>query len=59
MNYRVLYSRNERIGELTLNQPPLNILDLETLEELARRLEELAGDEDLQLLWLRSAGESA
>ena len=59
MNYRVLYSRQERIGELTLNQPPLNILDLETLEELGRRLEELAGDEDLQLLWLRAAGEEA
>ena len=59
MNYRVLYSRRERIGELTLNQPPLNILDQETLEELGRRLEELAGDDDLQLLWLRAAGEDA
>ena len=59
MNYRVLYTRRDRIGELTLNQPPLNILDLETLEELGRRLEELAGDADLQLLWLRAAGEDA
>jgi len=59
LNYRVLYGRRGRIGELTLNQPPLNILDLETLEELGRRLEELAGDDDLQLLWLRAAGEVA
>ncbi len=59
MNYRVLYARRDRIGELTLNQPPLNILDLETLEELGRRLDELAGDEELQLLWLRAAGEDA
>ena len=59
MNYRVLYARKERIGELTLNQPPLNILDLETLEELGRRLEELAGDDELQLLWLKAAGEAA
>jgi len=59
LNYRVLYTRQGRIGELTLNQPPLNILDLETLEELGRRLEELSGDDDLQLLWLRAAGEDA
>ena len=59
MNYRVLYGRRDRIGELTLNQPPLNILDLETLEELGRRLEELAGDDELQLLWLRAAGEAS
>ncbi len=59
MNYRVLYTRQDRVGELTLNQPPLNILDLETLEELGRRLDELAGDPDLQLLWLRAAGEEA
>ena len=59
MNYRVLYARRDRIGELTLNQPPLNILDLETLEELGRRLDELAGDPELQLLWLRAAGEDA
>ena len=59
MNYRVLYARRERVGELTLNQPPLNILDLETLEELGRRLEELSGDDGLQLLWLRAAGEEA
>jgi cyclohexa-1,5-dienecarbonyl-CoA hydratase len=59
LNYRVLYSRQDRVGELTLNQPPLNILDLETLEELGRRLDELAGDSELQLLWLRAAGEEA
>ena len=59
MNYRVLYARQGRVGELTLNQPPLNILDLETLEELGRRLDELAGDDELQLLWLRAAGEEA
>jgi cyclohexa-1,5-dienecarbonyl-CoA hydratase len=59
VNYRVLYQRHERVGELTLNQPPLNILDLETLEELGRRLDELAGDDELQLLWLRAAGEEA
>jgi cyclohexa-1,5-dienecarbonyl-CoA hydratase len=59
LNYRVLYSRRDRIGELTLNQPPLNILDIETLEELGRRLDELASDDQLQLLWLRAAGEAA
>lgn len=59
MDYRVLYGRKDRIGELTLNQPPLNILDLETLEELGRRLDELAGDDELQLLWIRAAGEDA
>ncbi|MFQ5351324.1 MAG: enoyl-CoA hydratase/isomerase family protein, partial [Thermoanaerobaculia bacterium] len=59
MNYRVLYTRQDRVGELILNQPPLNILDLQTLEELARRLDDLAGDPDLQLLWLRAAGDDA
>lgn len=47
--------REGRLATLILDRPPLNILDLATLRRLGDMLEELAGDDELQLLVLRSA----
>lgn len=55
MSENVRLVRDGREATLTLDRPPLNILDLATLAELGRRLEELAA-EPPQLLWLRGAG---
>ncbi len=49
----------ERLAAVTLNRPPLNILDLPTLGELENALDELALDSSLQLLTLRGAGGKA
>lgn len=52
----VALTRAERAATLAIDCPPLNILDLSTLDELSRHLNQLAEDESLQLLVLRGAG---
>ena len=51
--------RQGRSATLTLSRPPLNILDLPTLQALERGLGGLARDRDLDLLLVRGAGERA
>lgn len=51
--------RDGRLATLILDRPPLNVLDLATLQHLGDLLEPLAGDEELQLLVLRSASPRA
>ena len=51
--------RAGRTATLTLSRPPLNILDLPTLQALERGLGALARDADLDLLVVRGAGERA
>jgi cyclohexa-1,5-dienecarbonyl-CoA hydratase len=48
-----------RTATVTLNRPPLNILDLETLGRLCTILGKLNVDPDLQVVVLRGAGERA
>jgi len=49
--------RDGRTATLTLSRPPLNVLDLATLEALALGLAGLAHDSQLDLLVVRGAGE--
>lgn len=51
--------RQGRLATLILDRPPLNILDLATLRQLGERIAELADDDELQLLVLRSASPRA
>ncbi|MEO8274731.1 MAG: enoyl-CoA hydratase/isomerase family protein [Thermoanaerobaculia bacterium] len=51
--------RQERSATLTFGSPPLNILDLDLLSELDAALVELAASTDLQVLFVRGAGEKA
>ncbi|QQR73684.1 MAG: enoyl-CoA hydratase/isomerase family protein [Holophagales bacterium] len=51
--------RDGRRATITLGRPPLNILDLEMIAALDARLLELAGDDEIQLVVLRGAGEKA
>lgn len=44
---------------ITINRPPLNILDIPTLTELKLALDEAVGREDLRFLVLSGAGEKA
>jgi cyclohexa-1,5-dienecarbonyl-CoA hydratase len=52
-------ARDGRVATLTVANPPLNILDLALMGELEARLGELARDGELQLLFVRGAGERA
>ncbi|MDQ1347775.1 MAG: cyclohexa,5-dienecarbonyl-CoA hydratase, partial [Acidobacteriota bacterium] len=49
----------ERAATLIFGRPPLNILDLDLLAALDDLIVELGTDRELQLLFLRGAGEKA
>lgn len=55
----VLVDRDGRIATVTLNRPPLNILDIPTIARLGEVVSELAEDGDLQVVVIRGAGERA
>lgn len=55
----VQVSRDGRAATVTLNRPPLNILDIPTIARLGEAIAELAADPDLQVLFLRGAGDRA
>ena len=54
MSDELRLERRDRVATLAIDRPPLNILDLPTLERLGNLVRELS-QEDLQLLVLRSA----
>lgn len=55
----LVVEREGRAATLTFGQPPLNILDLDLLARLDAEIASLAGDRELQLLFVRGAGERA
>ncbi|HXO19710.1 MAG TPA: enoyl-CoA hydratase-related protein [Thermoanaerobaculia bacterium] len=59
MSEAVLCRRDGRTATVTLNRPPLNILDLPTLARLGEVLADLAADAELQLVFLRGQGDRA
>jgi cyclohexa-1,5-dienecarbonyl-CoA hydratase len=59
MSDTVLLERAGRTATLTLNRPPLHILDLATLNRLNEAIARLAVDPGLQVVVLRGAGERA
>lgn len=59
MSDSILLHRDGRVVDLTLNRPPLNILDIDAITALRQHLEELSDERELQLLVLRGSGEKA
>ena len=57
MSSTVLLERDGRSATLTLDRPPLNILDLATVAELSTHVAALEADPP-QLLWLRARGKA-
>lgn len=55
----LLLDRDGRTATVTLNRPPLNILDIPTIARLGQLISELDRDEDLQLVVVRGAGDRA
>lgn len=55
----IVLHRDGRAATVTLNRPPLNILDIPTIARLGEVVDELSRDADLQLVVLRGAGERA
>lgn len=59
MSESIALERRDRVATITLQRPPLNILDLATIDGLRRCLAELMADSDLQVLLLQGGGEKA
>ncbi|HEX5717065.1 MAG TPA: enoyl-CoA hydratase/isomerase family protein [Thermoanaerobaculia bacterium] len=55
----LLLDRDGRTATITINRPPLNILDIPTIARLGEIVSELDRDEDLQLVVVRGAGDRA
>ncbi len=55
----ILLHRDGLAATVTLNRPPLNILDIPTIARLGEVIEELAADSSLTLIILRGAGDRA
>ena len=56
----VRVERSGRVARLTIDRPPLNVLDIPTLEQLAGAVASLdRADDDLQVVVLRGAGDRA
>jgi len=59
MSDPVRLERGERMATITIDRPPLNILDIPTITALDAALRELESDPILQLVVVRGAGEKA
>lgn len=55
----LLLERDGRTATITINRPPLNILDIPTIARLGEIVSELDRDGELQLLVIRGAGDRA
>jgi enoyl-CoA hydratase/carnithine racemase len=55
----IVLDKKEGIATLTLNRPPLNVMDSDTLAELNTALEQLAKDDEVKVLLLRGSGTKA
>ena len=55
----IILDKKEGIATLTLNRPPLNVIDCDTLAELNTALEQVAKDGEVKLLLLRGSGNKA
>jgi cyclohexa-1,5-dienecarbonyl-CoA hydratase len=55
----IVLDKKEGIATLTLNRPPLNIIDCDMLVELNTALEQLAKDNEVKVMLLRGSGNKA
>jgi cyclohexa-1,5-dienecarbonyl-CoA hydratase len=53
----ILVHRNGRVATVTLNRPPLNILEIPMIARLGEVVDDLGRDADLQLIVFRGAGD--
>ena len=60
MNFKnILLEKKDGVAKLTINKPPLNILDIDTLEEMNQALTELRTDDEIKVVVITGAGEKA
>jgi len=55
----ILLEKGEGLAKITINLPPLNILDIPTLEEMSQALAELKEDDEVKVVAITGSGEKA
>jgi cyclohexa-1,5-dienecarbonyl-CoA hydratase len=55
----ILLEKKEGVAKITINLPPLNILDIPTLEEMSQALAELKEDDEVKVVAITGSGEKA
>jgi cyclohexa-1,5-dienecarbonyl-CoA hydratase len=60
MNFKnILLEKKDGVAKIIINKPPLNILDIDTLEEMNQALAELRTDDEVKVVVITSAGDKA
>jgi cyclohexa-1,5-dienecarbonyl-CoA hydratase len=54
-----IYDKDDEVAKITINRPPLNVLNVETLREISRALEDVGKDDGIKVLVITGAGEKA
>jgi cyclohexa-1,5-dienecarbonyl-CoA hydratase len=54
----IIFEREEGLARITLNHPPVNIMDISTMREINAALESLQGDEETRVLVFAAAGKA-
>jgi len=55
----ILVEKKDGVARIIINKPPLNILDIDTLEEMNQALAELRTDDEVKVVVITGAGEKA
>jgi cyclohexa-1,5-dienecarbonyl-CoA hydratase len=55
----ILLEKKGGAAKITINRPPLNILDIPTLEEMNQALAELKDDDEVKVVAITGSGEKA
>jgi cyclohexa-1,5-dienecarbonyl-CoA hydratase len=60
MDYKnILLQKKDGVAKITINKPPLNIINIETLEEMNQALRELRTDDEVKVVVVTAAGNKA
>jgi len=51
--------KQEGIGRLTVDRPPVNVMNIDTINEISAALDEIAKDDEIKVLLVRGAGDRA
>jgi cyclohexa-1,5-dienecarbonyl-CoA hydratase len=55
----IIYKKDDGVAKITVNRPPLNVLNVETLREISKVLEDVGKDDGIKVLVIAGAGEKA
>lgn len=55
----IIYEKKNGVARITVNRPPLNVLNVETLQEMVKALEDVDEDASIKVLVIRGSGQKA